>query len=352
MMKNEHSNKNPSTQLTQEEVLDALPGYVLGILEPDEMLAVDAYLQQHPELRARVDNLDTIAMDLALSAPPVIAPPALKTQVMARARAAVTAESQSPSTGSTGAATADAAKTDRPPRRARSPLPLRPTTAPTDARQPVTSTPTDAPRPWWAWLNRPFTWQFTTVAATIVLVAVIVTALRYQNSLSELESQLASQEERIATLERENETLQQDNVALRREITAQAMQLASLHNSLPAVADPERVVTLDVTEQAGDVNLSGSFYVAQDNGLLLLRGLQPLPESETYQLWLIPDGGNPVSAGLISVADDAAPANDVTVWTDTVPLRADQFSSVGVSVEPAGGSPAPTGPIILLGSQA
>ncbi|WP_306364926.1 anti-sigma factor [Nocardia sp. CC227C] len=57
------------------------------------------------------------------------------------------------------------------------------------------------------------------------------------------------------------------------------------------------------------------------------------PLRHTYQLWLIPEGGQPLSAGVL----DPLPApDDPTV----VPL--DDAALLALSVEPAGGSPQPT----------
>jgi len=33
----------------------------------------------------------------------------------------------------------------------------------------------------------------------------------------------------------------------------------------------------------------------------------------------------------------------------TIPTGAEDYANVGISIEPAGGSPAPTGPIVALG---
>jgi anti-sigma-K factor RskA len=71
-----------------------------------------------------------------------------------------------------------------------------------------------------------------------------------------------------------------------------------------------------------------------------------LPENQTYQLWLIPaDGdGAPLPSGLLAVQQ--AGVDSVTI---TLPDDATNYAAVGVSIEPAGGSPSPTGPIVLVG---
>lgn len=74
-----------------------------------------------------------------------------------------------------------------------------------------------------------------------------------------------------------------------------------------------------------------------DQAVALLRDLRtPIPADSTYQLWLVGGGDQPVPAGLIP-GDDTAPVvvNDVG-----------GSSVLAVTIEPAGGSPQPTTPIL------
>jgi anti-sigma-K factor RskA len=71
---------------------------------------------------------------------------------------------------------------------------------------------------------------------------------------------------------------------------------------------------------------------------------RPAPAGSSFELWMLPDGGNPVSLGLLpemGAAQLALSAAQLGVLTRTMTLA--------VSVEPAGGSPTglPTGPVIL-----
>ncbi|MFT4394054.1 anti-sigma factor [Gordonia lacunae] len=74
-----------------------------------------------------------------------------------------------------------------------------------------------------------------------------------------------------------------------------------------------------------------------DRAVALLRDLRtPIPADSTYQLWLVGGADQPVPAGLIP-GDDTAPVvvNDVS-----------GSSVLAVTIEPAGGSPQPTTPIL------
>jgi len=82
----------------------------------------------------------------------------------------------------------------------------------------------------------------------------------------------------------------------------------------------------------------------KDNeGVLAVTGLPVLAPDRQYQLWLIRDGQNR-SAGVFSADSDGYGSMLLTVPAD---FR--DFRSLGVSVEPRGGSPAPTGPNVLFG---
>lgn len=72
-------------------------------------------------------------------------------------------------------------------------------------------------------------------------------------------------------------------------------------------------------------------------------GLPRAPAGRAYQLWIVTDNA-PVSMGLLS-PDDAGLAAAVA----PVPAGVRKVVAVAVTLEPAGGVPAPTGPKVLIG---
>jgi hypothetical protein len=174
--------------------------------------------------------------------------------------------------------------------------------------------------------------------ALVLLLAGFFYLNRLQDQLRQANAQLSNLEARVAELEIANIQLQQRNETLQQQAQADQQLLLVI-----ASADPDR--TLQVSGTETDPDAGGTFYVHDDQGVLVLHGLAPLPADETYQLWLIPPAnGAPLPAGLLEI-DQEAPA-----WiTVQIPANAQDFATVAVSVEPAGGSPAPTGPIVLLG---
>ena len=71
--------------------------------------------------------------------------------------------------------------------------------------------------------------------------------------------------------------------------------------------------------------------------------LAPTPAGKSYQLWLVPSSGNPVSAGLV----DANQQSGAMVVHLAPGLVAKAFA---VTIEPQGGMPQPTGPKVLVGT--
>ena len=83
---------------------------------------------------------------------------------------------------------------------------------------------------------------------------------------------------------------------------------------------------------------------AAKRGVLLAANLEPLPADRQYQLWVFVDG-KPVDAGVF----DADPSGrGLFESKDLSAVRtAENFA---VTVEPRGGLPQPSGPIVLIGS--
>jgi anti-sigma-K factor RskA len=71
--------------------------------------------------------------------------------------------------------------------------------------------------------------------------------------------------------------------------------------------------------------------------------IAPAPAGKSYQLWLVPASGAPISAGLV----EANQQSGAVVMHLTPGLTAKAFA---VTLEPQGGMPQPTGPKVLVGA--
>jgi anti-sigma-K factor RskA len=77
-------------------------------------------------------------------------------------------------------------------------------------------------------------------------------------------------------------------------------------------------------------------------GMAMCDGwVEPAPANKSYQLWLVPMEGKPISAGMIE-------GGSINPWMVKLPqgMPAKAFA---VTLEPAGGMPQPTGPMVLVG---
>jgi anti-sigma-K factor RskA len=115
------------------------------------------------------------------------------------------------------------------------------------------------------------------------------------------------------------------------------------------VADQQTALALITYPTTKIVEVSGVGYgtlvydPSQPIAVLNAWGLSPLPSTQTYQAWLVTAKGDRVSAGLFQVQAGAR----FTTLVINAPSPLSSFVGVGVTVEPAGGSPAPTGPRVL-----
>lgn len=87
-----------------------------------------------------------------------------------------------------------------------------------------------------------------------------------------------------------------------------------------------------------------AFWSHRHGLVFTAEGLPQVPAGRTYQLWVI-SGGTPISAGVFS----AAPNGQARIVMAT-PASLTQVDAVAVTVEPAGGLPAPSTTPILAGT--
>lgn len=100
----------------------------------------------------------------------------------------------------------------------------------------------------------------------------------------------------------------------------------------------------DVQKQSASVPGGGTATIsassAKDSFVVLMDGVAPAPEGKVYQLWTLPkDGSAPVPQGTMDAQTLSRPA---------VVKGLSSASSVAITVEPAGGSRAPTTAPVLV----
>ncbi|MFN8499403.1 MAG: anti-sigma factor [Anaerolineae bacterium] len=97
--------------------------------------------------------------------------------------------------------------------------------------------------------------------------------------------------------------------------------------------------TVPMQNSTGAPRAQGRFYLAPDShrGVLVVADMPPLAPERDYQLWLIRPDGARESGGTFRV--DSGGYGTLLVQAPQ-PMR--QYTGVGVTAEPAGGSPSPT----------
>jgi len=192
-------------------------------------------------------------------------------------------------------------------------------------------------------------WGLAAAAAAAAIAGVLAWRGEGEHR-ADLERRLASSENARIKAEDHLETLlaRVRNVDGEREVC-----LDELRNARITLEEKER--TLDLLgapttrliqlAAQGDVPYRASALLNGDRNeaVLLSSALEP-KQGKDYQLWLI-RGNEKISAGLLEVA--AGEPTVARIAPDL--LRAGPPDAIAVTVEPEGGVPQPTGPIVLLG---
>jgi anti-sigma-K factor RskA len=169
------------------------------------------------------------------------------------------------------------------------------------------------------------------VAAMLVLGAgVFLYAQRMQTRVSNLEARLAQAQTQVASADR---------------LTAELRTVAFRAQSAMGVFAAPDVARIDLAGQPVAVSARARALWSRQRGMVFtVANLPPLPTGRIYQVWVV-TAQAPVSAGLLT--PDASGGGSVYFETpvDILPPVA-----VAVTLEPAGGVPAPTGERYLIGT--
>jgi anti-sigma-K factor RskA len=143
-------------------------------------------------------------------------------------------------------------------------------------------------------------------------------------------------------------------LSLRAELDAQSARIAVLSERAQNYGKVTAVLQAADTQVRileGMGNSQGAFgrvYIDPDTseGMMMVRGLPPLPDGRVYQLWVVGADGQRQSAGVLTWTDKSGNGYTLIQCPETLA----RWKSFGVTEEPSGGSPAPTGPRVLGGT--
>ncbi len=284
-------------ETTHDQIRELLPAYALDALDPAEARSVADHLRDCAECIQELVGLREILGLLAFSIPPVTPSLAVRAALFDRVEQLATAEAVATPSG---------------------------TSASTPANRPSTATAPQALATYREH-SRGVRIALTTLAAVLILGLLgwgIITQLR----LNTERQQLASERERNA------------------QLATQANQLAFVNTLLnnPNAAFPVS------GPAATDYGLPAAGYIYVDPastvGLMLTYWLPKINADQRFQVWLVTPEGHRDSGGLF-MAD--ARGNAQVIINAPAPFA--KYKSIGVTVEPAAGSPGPTSPRVCGG---
>ena len=290
----------------REQLRELASLHALGVLSKDERAELAAAIAGDPELAAEVRELEDTAGALGSAAPQIDPPARLRAKVLAVA--GIEADAGPASTGG-GSVT-----------------PFRSAEAPAAARGGSRALP--------GWLA---------AAAALVLASGLgLWALQLRTSLEAMNA-------RVEKAEQDVEKAQQEVGELRRTLGVEQehTRVLQAHNDVFFAPDTLRV---DLAGQPVAPGATARAFMSRQTGMVFTASNLPkLPADKVYQLWVIPRGQGqaPVNAGLLA-PDASGHATLLAKVSPDLPPPA----VVAVTIEPAGGVPAPTGDKALVGSVA
>ncbi len=378
----------------QHDHMEAWLGlYVLGGLTEEEERKLEAVLATRPDWQTQVEDLTTAVSQLPYATEAIPPSDQMTNQLMARVEKNAQARF---GVGEATSFTAVSAPAPHPQRQIKIENELK------QEREPAPEAK-DETASWWTRLTNFWSHPGTTVFAVAVAVVLMLWAGLVTQQLNQVSEEMANLRNDFTAVQTTNSDLATANAALvttNQELTSQnsnmladmatllndnseaqltiaqlqgelnnsqqaqqeaETQLVSLQAQYDALqlttADQQQVTDLLFSPQTYNISLPGTAETPDASGrlvlnpnqgeaLLLVSGLPPLPEGQVYQVLLIYDTGH-----------NTADTFRVDTTGDSVLLvHSDEpwgnFTAVGISIEPEGGSPQRTGDIIILGELA
>lgn len=191
------------------------------------------------------------------------------------------------------------------------------------------------------------------IAAAVAGLALLNVWRNDQARVADLEERLALADRAIVSAEERFASDRSDlEVKIRSSDSNRQACLDDLQNAKLSIEEYDRALRLMGAPETlliqlaaqGDVPYRASALMNEEEGeaMLLSSALAP-QDGKDYQLWLI-RGDQKISAGLLDAEVGATLAQ-----IDPALLQEGTPDAIAVTVEPTGGMPQPTGPIVLLG---
>lgn len=168
-------------------------------------------------------------------------------------------------------------------------------------------------------------WRVFAAAAALLLAAVVADDARLRREREELRSRSAELAGRLQNAE----TALAERALRARVLESEDVQMMHLGGTGPQPGARGMVCWSPKARR----------------GVLIAGSLSALPPDRQYELWVF-QNGKPVNAGVF----DADPSG--RAMFESTPFPEAEAQNFAVTVEPRGGMPAPTGPVVLVGAPA
>ncbi|MCA1641002.1 MAG: anti-sigma factor [Acidobacteria bacterium] len=292
-----------------DEYRDILALAALDAADGAELRDLEAHLASCAECRAELRELRGASSALAFAAAPAAPSPELRTRLLASLKSTPQEPARAASTGS------DAGRASN-----RASSPAASVVSLEDARRATRR----------AYVSRR-AFNFTAVAASLLVVSLAAVSLVLWRRNAALNSAVASLSN---ALERARGDLGQTR-----------NELASARRERELFASPEmRTAQLAGTKMAESARARLVYDERTGEAMFTAAKLPPAPAGKAYQLWYIADG-KPMPGSVFTT--DAEGRAEMRASIPREGLRAQVFA---VTLEPAGGLPAPSGEVYLKGA--
>jgi anti-sigma-K factor RskA len=142
----------------------------------------------------------------------------------------------------------------------------------------------------------------------------------------------------------ENQKLDRQLASLRADVQQQQLQLQEAREVADLVTARDTML-VPLAAQPGMPKGAAHVMYNEKMGMLMYEGeLEPAPANKSYQLWLVPAKGSPISAGVFTPGADKSSHFMMKLPEGVKP------AAFAVTLEPSGGKPQPTGPKVLVGA--
>ena len=294
------------TLIRHEEYKEMLAAHALGALDRAEARELETHLAACAECRGELESWHDVAAEVAYAAPAIEPSAKLRSRVLESIRTENSPQS-SRIIAKTDVGKERSARVEAPPVAAR----VVPFEKPARRSMGTTS-------------------KIAALAASLAFVALIISLIILWNRYNAMQHEIARLRDRLSQ--------SQEELTLGRETLAREREVGKLISAPDA-----HIASLAGTEMA--TNARAKFVLDRKTGraMLMADELPPAPAGKTYQLWFIADGKSPMP-GRVFTPDATGHAE----MHDEVPAEARNATIFAVTLEPQGGTTAPTGPKYLL----